>query len=37
MFQLPNTVFQPDERELDFLDNDWNEAWSEAAKVHEMA
>ncbi len=37
MFQLPNKFFQPDGRELDFLGNEWDKAWGEAAKVHEMA
>ncbi len=37
MFQLPNKFFQPDGRELDFLGNEWNKAWAEAAKAHEMA
>ncbi len=37
MFQLPNKFFQADGRELDFLGNEWNKAWAEAAKAHEMA
>ena len=37
MFQLPNKFFQADGRELDFLGNEWDKAWGEAAKVHEMA
>lgn len=37
MFQLPNKFFQPDGRELDFLGNEWDTVWGEAAKVHEMA
>ena len=37
MFQLPNKFFQTDGRELDFLGNEWDKAWGEAAKVHEMA
>jgi hypothetical protein len=34
MFQLPNKFFQADGRELDFLGNDWNQAWGGAAKAH---
>jgi anti-sigma factor ChrR (cupin superfamily) len=34
MFQLPNKFFQADGRELDFLGNDWSEAWGGAAKAH---
>lgn len=37
MFQLPNKFFQADGRELDFLGNEWDKAWGEAAKVHETA
>ena len=37
MFQLPNKFFQADGRELDFLGNEWDKAWGEAAKAHEMA
>ncbi len=37
MFQLPNKFFQPDGRELDFLGNEWNKVWDEAAKVHGLA
>lgn len=37
MFQLPNKFFQADGRALDFLGNEWDQAWSEAAKAHAMA
>ena len=37
MFQLPNKFFQPDGRALDFLGNEWERAWADAAKVHAMA
>jgi hypothetical protein len=37
MFQLPNKFFQADGRELDFLGNDWNQAWGGAAKAHATA
>lgn len=37
MFQLPNKFFQPDGRELDFLGNEWDKTWADAAKVHAMA
>ena len=37
MFQLPNKFFQKDGCELDFLGNDWNKAWADAAKVHAVA
>jgi anti-sigma factor ChrR (cupin superfamily) len=37
MFQLPNKFFQADGRELDFLGNDWNQAWGNAARAHATA
>lgn len=37
MFQLPNKFFQADGRELDFLGNEWDKVWGEAAKAHAMA
>ena len=37
MFQLPNKFFQPDGRTLDFLGHEWDKAWADAAKAHEMA
>lgn len=37
MFQLPNKFFQADGRELDFLGNDWDQAWGGAAKAHAHA
>lgn len=37
MFQLPNKFFQADGRELDFLGNDWNQAWGIAASTHAAA
>ena len=33
MFQLPNKFFQADGRALDFLGNDWNKSWGEAANA----
>ncbi len=32
MFQMPNRFFEPDGRQLDFLGQDWTQAWDE---VHE--
>lgn len=37
MFQLPNKFFQSDGRALDFLGNEWEKAWADAAKVHATA
>jgi anti-sigma factor ChrR (cupin superfamily) len=37
MFQLPNKFFQADGRALDFLGNDWNQAWGSAARAHATA